>query len=240
MKKVLLMVALVGLLAGPALAGILQSADPKPLYAGGSVSASPRGTVYYDDTTTVTAGYTRPVTAGTGSEIGDELLMTNTDVVYLDSCGFSIYNSTTGGNTLPITTATITLRFYNYDMLSSSFVFAGGLAWNAVQLDLPVGYYTTFDVTDLYDPLNPIALTNDVLATMQLTNITGGSTRAGQVLANPPTVGSSADYFFRDGQLGWWFSGNPVANFYWKIDGVPEPATLALLAVGALALIRRR
>lgn len=238
MKKVLLMVALVGLLAGPALAGMLQSAEPTPLYAGGAISASPRGVTYYDNTTTITASYSRPVVAGVGSEIGDELLMTNTETVYLDSVGFSILNPSTSAG--PITTCSITVRFYNYDLLGDTFIYAGGLTWDAVQLDLPLGYYQTFDVADLYDALNPIALSNDVLATMQLTNITGGATRAGQMVANPPTVGASDDYFFRDGQLGWWFGGTPVANFYWHIDGVPEPMTLALLAVGALALIRRR
>lgn len=41
-----------------------------------------------------------------------------------------------------------------------------------------------------------------------------------------------------------WFGGSPPAQFYMRIEGnvrvVPEPATMAALGMGALALIRRR
>lgn len=241
MKKVLLMVALVGLLAGPALAGLVTTQSESVLgYKANAYSASgaPRGTVYYDNTTTVTAAASR--LNPPAEEIGDELLMTNTETVYLDSISFSVYNSSSSAGLLQ--TCDLTVNLYNYDLALDQFLLAGTLTYTAVDFGvggLPVGYYTTFDVTDLYDPMNPIALGNDVLATLTISNLTGGSNRVGQVLADPPTVGSSADYFFRAGS--WlWFGGNPVANFYWKIDAVPEPMTLALLAVGALALIRRR
>ena len=36
------------------------------------------------------------------------------------------------------------------------------------------------------------------------------------------------------------FTANPVANYGWEFNAAPEPASLCLLALGSLALIRRR
>ncbi len=37
-----------------------------------------------------------------------------------------------------------------------------------------------------------------------------------------------------------WFGGNPYAQFHMRLYTVPEPASLALLAIGALSYLRRR
>jgi hypothetical protein len=77
----------------------------------------------------------------------------------------------------------------------------------------------------------------------------------GQITTNGPTIGVSADTYWAStstdpsgflvsnptgSQAN--FSGNPVANFGWEFSGtpVPEPASMAALGLGALALIRRR
>jgi hypothetical protein len=66
---------------------------------------------------------------------------------------------------------------------------------------------------------------------------------------DPPTVGSSQDVFFQTSAAGsfagndpaggfFFFGGSPVANFGWQFSGtvVPEPSSLALLALGTLTL----
>jgi hypothetical protein len=69
---------------------------------------------------------------------------------------------------------------------------------------------------------------------------------AGLATFNPPTIGSSEDYYLdRDtGTLQWYtlgFEGDPIANFGARVVATPEPATLAtLLPPGAIAVLRRR
>jgi hypothetical protein len=73
----------------------------------------------------------------------------------------------------------------------------------------------------------------------------------GQGLFNPPTDGSSADLFFQTTAAGSFlsnnppgglfnFGGNPVANFGWRVVPTPEPASMAALGLGVVAVIRRR
>lgn len=74
----------------------------------------------------------------------------------------------------------------------------------------------------------------------------------GQGTFDPPTVGSSADRFFQTTAPGSFFTtanpagtiqnfnGNPVANFGWRFEAVPEPGTMIALGAGAAALLARR
>jgi len=69
---------------------------------------------------------------------------------------------------------------------------------------------------------------------------------------NPPTVGTSADRDFVTTAPGAPaanpagtirtspFGGSPVANYGFELNPVPEPASMTVLGIGALALIRRR
>ncbi|MBS1720597.1 MAG: PEP-CTERM sorting domain-containing protein [Armatimonadetes bacterium] len=79
----------------------------------------------------------------------------------------------------------------------------------------------------------------------------------GQVVFNGgPTIGSSANQIFTTtaagsatvsfasnspaGTIGGFVGGSPVANMGIKITVVPEPATMTALALGGLALLRRK
>jgi hypothetical protein len=80
------------------------------------------------------------------------------------------------------------------------------------------------------------------------------SETAGLAVFDPPTVGASPllahptrgymDYYLHSSGEDLWgfmyFEGDPVANFGATIWAVPEPSTLALAALGGIALIRRR
>jgi hypothetical protein len=73
----------------------------------------------------------------------------------------------------------------------------------------------------------------------------------GQGLFNPPTVGTSADTAFITNAAGSFvgnnpagqtfnFGGNPVANFGWEFQAVPEPASMVALGLGLAAIARKR
>jgi len=88
--------------------------------------------------------------------------------------------------------------------------------------------------------ITPIAFTGpDVWMTY------AAPTGYGVLHVGPPTIGG---YFFDNGWIEldgtgyhwWWYGGTPYANLYGALNMVPEPGTLGLLALGALALIRRR
>ena len=103
------------------------------------------------------------------------------------------------------------------------------------------GYYSTYSATGLAVNGIPVPANGYLLASLTLSNPSNGQ-QVGQVLANPPTVGSSTNDFWKGPPPGswlWFGSTGPVANFYWKIDITPEPASLFLIAGGLLFLRRR-
>ena len=81
-----------------------------------------------------------------------------------------------------------------------------GLPWgvNEIEVTLPSGPF----------------LTADVWMSVQFS-----STTAGMLIVDPPTEGSSHDYFYqRPAETYLWFGGDPMANFYMEVEmEVPVP-----------------
>lgn len=242
MKKTIVLVALLAV-AGPALAATLTSAEPAPLFAG-SYGAESRGTVVYSDTATITAGYSQPG----GTEIGDELDLATAlypsvgpgEHLAIDSVKWSVYNP---GASAPLNSVGMLINFYDATVYTAP-VLLGSIDFGMFTFTTPLGsgYYTTFSATNLsasYD----IPISDYLLTSLTLYFPSHGQ-NVGQVLANPPTIGSSTNDFWKGPPPGswlWFGSTGPVANFYWEIDvaAIPEPASL-LLVLGGLLLARRR
>jgi len=235
MRKTIVVLALLALVA-PALAETLT--PEAVLGQSGGHAFNQRGITVYDNTVN---GPTAATSANPGSWIGDELIMTAGGT--LDDIAFSLYNSSG---------STGTLDFVDIDILffdsAGTGDYLGGITFADNYVDLPASYFTTFYADGLASL--GIVLPSTVLAVEVPYNAVGGYTyKLGQILMNPPVIGSSTDDFYKDTtvgtppgtQQGWyWFGGNPVANFYWGISVIPEPASFGLLALGALALLRRR
>lgn len=102
--------------------------------------------------------------------------------------------------------------------------------------------------------------TGPIWAGITFDNNTGGTgataaqlDNLGQLVMNPPTLGSSADKLFLTTAAGSNlvnnpagtvqnspFGGNPRGNLGWKFNVVPEPGTMLALAAGLGALFARR
>lgn len=197
--------------------------------------------VYSNITTGPTAGYSKPA----GYQIGDNLLLTSGGI--LDSVSFSVFNGTTSLDFLR--TADLTVDFWNYSGTPGIYNKVGTLIYNDYTLGLDVGDYTTLSFANISNTQS-ILLKNDILAVLTITDMTGGADTAGQLLYNPPTIGSSGDWFYQDSGTGFqwmWFGGQPpIANFYWQVgvnkEPIPEPATCLLIGTGlaGLAAFRRK
>lgn len=234
-------VALVVLALAMPVGATTLTADPVSRSRGGSVGSPSRGWVVYDDTVAVPEwGFAWTP----GSLIGDDLYldMTGAPGNILDDFSFSVFNGGPWPDKL-LDSCDVDLSFYDLN----DFTFVGAVSFPGLHPSLAPGYYTTYHAADL-GTLN-IALPAELLAIIRIYNVMGGADRVGQIIVNPIAVGSSSDMFWLDDTVatppgpnqGWyWFSGEPDANFYWQIGVIPEPASLLLVALNGLVLIRRR
>ena len=91
-----------------------------------------------------------------------------------------------------------------------------------------------------------VLVPDEITWTIELTNIAGGTgdNRMGSRFMDPPTIGSSENNVWLRETDGSWtaqqFGVGGDNNYGAIINAVPEPATLVLLGLGGLALVRRR
>jgi len=197
---------------------------------------------------TALGGYSEPATSS--PIFGDALNMTQGGK--LSSVGFSLFNSTSGGNTGSILAGTMVIKFYDNsaNYVSGPLSSLPLLGTATLNLDysgdpLPPGFYLT-DSADI-SGLN-INVPQNIFVTQQFTMTSGTSTRNGIILFSNPTVGSSpANVYISSATTPeglYTFSGNPNQfGYHIEVTVVPEPSTLALAAlggVGIVALRRRR
>lgn len=102
---------------------------------------------------------------------------------------------------------------------------------------------TILDGSNLYDFDLPNVLVPDSLTwTLQLTNVGGSAGIVGSRFVHPPLVGSSEAFIWSRHANGSWtqFLIPSYRSFGARIEAVPEPATLVLLAFAAALLLRNR
>jgi hypothetical protein len=163
---------------------------------------------------------------------------------------FSIFNSNTGGNTGSITGGAMTIRIYdNTTPYTGSGPITNPLLGTITgTLDytadpLPTGFYLTDGFVGL-NSLN-IVMPSNILVTQTLVP-TGTSTRNGYVSFAPDIVGSSDGmvYLSSTQLAAGYYNLGTAPNFVDATPGyfivVPEPTSLATLALGGLILRRRR
>jgi hypothetical protein len=221
MRKSIVVLAMLALVV-PVLAGTLNPVQVTPSGVTPVVGGEPRalsGNVVYDNTVNEGLYYYNH----TGLEVGDDISMTG--IGDLQAFSF-VYYDTVGAFSADV-------RFYEQDPITYDVGALIGSYWvsdlpgvGGWQIDIdPVDYPITFNTPDIY-------------MTVQF-DVTG----CGLIMYDPPTVGVSYDYFVKNLGASWgyyWFGGDPVANFGLAVSLTPEPASLSLLVVGALALLRRR
>lgn len=162
------------------------------------------------------------------------------------------------------TSARALVRFYSVDATTGlPATFLGGSNFNAIAFT--AGSATTYSTALSATPYFTIPTNGRFWAGITFDNNSGatGATvttlnNLGSGLFNPPLFGGSQDLFFQSTTNGGFVSNNPaggtfnftggtpVANFGFRFAGatgftaVPEPASMAALGLGALALLRRR
>ena len=160
------------------------------VFCGAVWRSEAQNTVYDNLLTPVTAGYSLPNTDN--PVFGDTLTLSQAG--QLTIFGFTIFNSSSGGNTGSIMTGTMQVRFYDNTIPYSSGPITGALL-GAVNLSidftpggLPSSYYWsgTVDLTD-----DNIFLPENILVTQRFTQTSGTSTRNGIVLFSDSYYGSS-------------------------------------------------
>ncbi|HRF59230.1 MAG TPA: PEP-CTERM sorting domain-containing protein [Fimbriimonadaceae bacterium] len=178
------------------------------------------------------------------------------DIVPVGAGGIVEFWFTVGNLNSVAVSARPRVRFYA-DNAGAPGTLLGGITYNPIAFTANSAnvYFTSIANvfgTPLFNAAGPIwagiTFDNNVGGTgataAQLDNL-------GQLVMNPPTVGTSADQVFLTTAAGsnfvsspagatFNYGGNPRANLGWKFNVVPEPGTMLALAAGLGALLARR
>lgn len=178
-----------------------------------------------------------------GNEIADDLNMVSVGAGWLDSMGLTVANS--GCTTGNLTGGAGAVRFYN--QVGGTFISGFNFTLPALAIPNNGGSRISFAAGALTS-LN-IFLPANVFVSTQFTSMTFSSVNcnmganAGVQIRGPINTGTSTDQLINvTTNTPFNFGGNPAANmgYFIKTNDVPEPASLAMLGLGALVLIRRR
>lgn len=220
------------------LAAYDESAD-----TGGGIAAV---TTVYDNWTAPPTVLRSVFVAGT-DEIADDLTFPAgmpAGAGLLSNCGFNLANAN-GPAGSALTGGQMAVRFYRLD--DGNFI--GGFNANLPALNLGPGGSARLQFADgALESINILIPTSGVYMSLQVNTLTGTggftTANAGYQTRSPNAVGSSTDNLYNVtlGGTPFNFGGTPIANtgLHIKTNDVPEPAGLALLGLGALALRRRR
>ncbi len=197
--------------------------------------------VRYDNTTTA---FTAAVASNNLNEVwGDMLTLSGPGL--LSKHTFGIWNSAQSGNTGNIVAGTFTIKFYD-----NTVPFVSGPITNPLlgSYTLPVNFGSTPVLPGSFQLVTAtglaslnINLPTNILITQSFQQTVGSSIRYGVASGSNPTTGSSNNAFLTTLSLNGFISqsGNS-GNLYYKVEVVPEPTSLAALALGGLWVARRK
>jgi hypothetical protein len=189
------------------------------------VGTSAGDAIVYDNLATSQDGSVAP---GEGVQAGDQVTLGGTarELTQLDI----LY--TTGG----IATADLQARIYANDGSDGK---PGTLLWDSGVLDDVL--FSEGDNVVVFQIPN-VTVPDTITWAVTEYNVIGPALNLR--FYDPPTIGSSGDFLWVNAGSGW-YSSDPlgeqkVANLGAAVHAIPEPATLSLVALGGLALLRRK